>query len=581
MESVAALEDDLAPLPDAKLIWLKAQFAQRRASAADALKPVDTFQRVAWGVSGLALFFGLLTKWTLLEHAVVWLNAGWGSLVSQTGWAGLLLAVSILTLGLVGAASLFSLDRVFGGRGKGAANGITGGRMKKHSHLKNLPILLTFLLTVGCGRFDERLVGEFQHHSSDGSRRLQIASSGKIEFTEDERDIQHISPGGHFAVLEKRGFTTRRLEIEPGPDGKLTRSYTYRGEPIPFDEGAKAWLAELIQGLIRDDGFEAPSRVQRILQRQGPAAVLDEITRIKNGQVKSIYFEELAKSNALDLTMKQRIINQASKEISSDGEKAVLLERLVGHFWNDVTLRESLIVSVDTLHSDGEKARLLSHVLEKPNPTTRDLVAILGVVERISSDGEKSSLLQLLAPHYSGTDALRTSFFRAANTLRSDGERRQALGVLLQNKALGLEDLVEGLESVAYLSSDGEKASMLVEMTKLYKEDAALRSAFFKATDTLSSDGEHRRVLSELLKIKPAPETLQAVLQSTKGISSDGEKAALLTTMAKECVSNEELLAKFLEVTNSLQSDGEYRTVMSRVFEDTNFLKKVALQKPN
>jgi len=176
---------------------------------------------------------------------------------------------------------------------------------------------------------------------------------------------------------------------------------------------------------------------------------------------------------------------------------------------------------------------------------------------------------------------LRTSFFRAANTLRSDGERRQALEVLLQNKALGVEDLVEGLESVAHLSSDGEKASVLVEMTKLYQEETALRSAFFKATDTLRSDGEHRRVLSELLKTKPAPETLQAVLQSTKGISSEGEKAALLVELAKECFNNQGLLASLLEVGKSLRSDGEYRRVMSTIFEDTNFLKKVAQQRGN
>ena len=81
------------------------------------------------------------------------------------------------------------------------------------------------------------------------------------------------------------------------------------------------------------------------------------------------------------------------------------------------------------------------------------------------------------------------------------------------------------LESVARISSDGEKASLLVEMTKHYQEDAALRAAFFKATDSLQSAGESRRVLSALLEKKPAVETLLSVLQSAKTISSDGEKA--------------------------------------------------------
>jgi hypothetical protein len=582
MHSLAAVEDDCRPLPDAKVIWLKAQLAQRRARAAEALRPVETFQRVAWGVSTLALFLGLLAKWTLLEKAIAWLNNGWGSLVSQAGLAGLLPLVGILTLGLVGAASLLGLDdRFHGNESDNSEAGRTGGPMKRRFRARNLPMLLVLLLSVGCGRFDENLVGEFQHRSSDGFRRLQVASSGQIEFSEDEQDILHISPGGHFVIQEKKGLTTRRLEIEPGPDGKLTRSYTYRGEPRPFDNEARAWFGGLLQGLIRDSGYGAQARAQRILQRQGPVAVLDEITRIKRDGIKSIYFSELAKSDALDLGVKQRIIRQVSEEISSSGEKAQLLEELMTHFRSDTGLRESLILSVNTVHSDGEKARLLSHFLEKLDTSAQDLDSILGVVEQVSSDGEKSRLLQQVALRYSSTDPGRVAFFRALNTMHSNGERRETLFAFLRNAKLSREDLVEVLESVARLSSDGEKASLLVEMTKHYQEDAALRAAFFKAADTLRSSGEHRRILSELVARKPAVETLQSILQSTKGISSDGEKAELLVAMAGECVNNQELLVSFLEVSNSLGSDGEYRRVLSIVFEDTNFLKRVALQKRN
>lgn len=451
--------------------------------------------------------------------------------------------------------------------------------MKNRFRAGNLPILLALLLSVGCNRFDDDLVGEFRHRSSDGFRRLQVASTGRIEFTEDERDILSISSGGHFVIQEKKGLTTRRLEVEPGPDGKLSRSYTYRGEPLPFDDNARAWFGELLRGLIRDGGFGAQERAQRILQRQGPVAVLDEISRIKRNHVKRLYFEQLAKSGSLDLTVKQRIIRQASEEMSSDGEKAALFEKLATHFWSDPTLHESVIQSVNTIRSDGERARLLSHFLEKPDTLTKDLDSILGVIEHISSDGEKSRLLQQVALKYGSDDTVRMAFFRALNTMHSDGERRATLSVFLRNAKLGREDLVEVLESVARLSSDGEKGSLLVEMTKHYQEDAALRAAFFKATDSVHSSGESRRVLSALLEKKPAVETLLSVLQSAKTISSDGEKATLLVEMAKDCVGNPELLATFLEVGNSLGSDGEYRRVLSMVFEDTNFLKKIALQK--
>jgi hypothetical protein len=582
MHSLAAVEDDSRPLPDAKVIWLKAQLAQRRASAAEALRPVETFQRVAWGVSILVLFFGLLAKWTLLEKAIAWLNTGWGSLVSQAGLAGLLSVVGILTLGLVGAASLLGLDHGFHGNESGNSEaGRTGGPMKRRFRGRNLPMLLVLLLSVGCGRFDDDLMGEYQHRSSDGFRRLQVASTGQIEFTEDERDVLSISPGGHFVIQEKRGLTTRRLEIEAGPDGKLTRSYTYRGEPRAFDSQARAWFESLLQGLIRDGEYGAPARAQRILQRHGPMALLDEISRIKRNHVKRLYFEEVAKSVSLDFAVKQRIIRQASEEISSDREKAELFEKLATHFWNDPTVHESLIQSVNTIHSNGERARLVSHFLEKPDTSTKDLDSILSVIEQVSSDGEKSRLLQQAALRYGSGGPVRVAFFRALNTMHSNGERRETLSAFLRNSKLSREDLVEVLESVARLSSDGEKASLLVEMTKHYQEDVSLRAAFFKATDSVQSSGENRRVLSALLEKKPSVETLLCILQSTKRISSDGEKAALLMEMAKDCVNNSELLATFLEVGNSLGSDGEYRRVLSIIFEDTDFLKRVALQKGN
>jgi len=195
MRSLAVMDDNPRPLPDANVIWLKAQLAQRRASATEALKPVETFQRVAWGVSALALFLGLLAKWTWLERGIDWLNTGWGSLVSQAGSAGLLSVLGLLTLGLLVVASLLSLDHEFRGNqsDNDEADRTTGGSRKRRFRGRNLPILLALLFTVGCGRFDETLVGEFQHRSSDGFRRLQVASTGQIEFTENEQDILHMS----------------------------------------------------------------------------------------------------------------------------------------------------------------------------------------------------------------------------------------------------------------------------------------------------------------------------------------------------------------------------------------------------
>jgi len=53
------------------------------------------------------------------------------------------------------------------------------------------------------------------------------------------------------------------------------------------------------------------------------------------------------------------------------------------------------------------------------------------------------------------------------------------------------------------ISSDGEKATVLVQAADFRLMDDTARTNYFRATDSISSDGEHRRVLSAVLKKTP------------------------------------------------------------------------------
>ena len=58
------------------------------------------------------------------------------------------------------------------------------------------------------------------------------------------------------------------------------------------------------------------------------------------------------------------------------------------------------------------------------------------------------------------------------------------------------------LDSATEMSSDYEKATLLVEVSNAYTGDSRLKSAFLKAVETIKSDYERGRVLSVLLKNK-------------------------------------------------------------------------------
>jgi BlaR1 peptidase M56 len=112
-------------------------------------------------------------------------------------------------------------------------------------------LLLAGLLLVGCAApvIAIRPMEQFMtsaHIEHSGDTRLQITTTGVINYTSDHADVQQISPGGAVAVVEQRDGVTRSLTIRPTVDGALQRSYTVQGREQPFDTEARAWLAEVI-----------------------------------------------------------------------------------------------------------------------------------------------------------------------------------------------------------------------------------------------------------------------------------------------------------------------------------------------
>lgn len=109
MRGLAELEEDDCPLPDPRLIWMKAQIADRRARAAQVLKPLETFQRVAWTVLTLAASLSLVVKWPLIEKAVSQINSSSKAVFVAAGFPFLFPVLIILALSLLGLATTFSL----------------------------------------------------------------------------------------------------------------------------------------------------------------------------------------------------------------------------------------------------------------------------------------------------------------------------------------------------------------------------------------------------------------------------------------------------------------------------------------
>jgi hypothetical protein len=338
-------------------------------------------------------------------------------------------------------------------------------------------------------------------HSDDGLKR-RFESRGKPEFNDDYTDIKSISEGGWVIIEERRNQQSFRYEVRMDGAGQLLRTCYVNGTARPLDETARVWLAKLILDAVRQGGYDADKRVQRILAQRGVAGVLAEIDQISGDYAKRRYYEALIKQANLDATALRDVLRQVARDISSDYEQAQLLMGVAPMLTGKEAAIQPFFDAVATIKSDYEHSRVLQAVLKQGSPSRALLVLVASSTKAISSDYEKAGVLKGVAAAYLDDPTLRDLFFQTVSSIDSDYERRGVLSALVKTKSQSEEVLRMLLDSATGISSDYEKATFLLELSNVYTGDTRLRSAFLKAAESIKSDYERGRVLSALLKNK-------------------------------------------------------------------------------
>ena len=146
--------------------------------------------------------------------------------------------------------------------------------------------------------------------------------------------------------------------------------------------------------------------------------------------------------------------------------------------------------------------------------------------------------------------------------IHSDGSKRIYLEQLFSQAALNTDQLRQAAKLIRGISSDGDKAQVLIHLDQKYFT-GELRPNLFEAVESISSDGDKRRVLSDILK-KDAEsiDTLLSSARAAKHISSDGDKSEVLIEMANSYRENSGLGMAYFETVKSISSDGDHARVL-------------------
>jgi hypothetical protein len=334
----------------------------------------------------------------------------------------------------------------------------------------------------------------------DDSVRLEVNIRGKVEFADDYSDIKGISEDtGGIKILDERGGVSRKFEAVVAPDG-LKRSYWVNGESRPFDNEARVWLAKILNETVRQGGYDARPRVQRILRESGPAGALREISQLKGDYVKGIYFDELIKNGNLSDDVVREVLRQAATEIKSDYEKSKLLIKMSDNYLHNDRQRAIYLEGVNTIHSDYEKGRALSALLKRGELSKESLTFLLRSAATISSDYERAQLLIKVADGFSFDDAARAAYMEAVATISSDYEKGRVISAFLKRADNRKDALMFALKGASTISSDYEKAQLLIKVAAASSGDETVRAALIDTAKTIRSEYERGRVLNAVFK---------------------------------------------------------------------------------
>ena len=371
---------------------------------------------------------------------------------------------------------------------------------------------------------------------SNNGQRMEVRFEGEIEFTDDDRDVKRLSPGGLMRIKEGGVFggffAAHTVEFTADSSGSITRRFWSGMSEQPFDPEGREWLARFLPRFIRQTGFGAPARVARILKAQGPAGVLAEISLIEGSWGKKTYFVELL-ATPLDPATVRQVLEQAGREIESDFELATLLIERADRLLVDESTRRAYFEAAGTIQSDFEMGRVFKSALKRGQVAPPVLAAMLAASREIDSDFEEASLLLEVVKQQSLDATTRPPFFSALSTVDSDFEQGRVLKALSERSELDPETTAAMLVSGAAVESDFEAASFLLQIAKQQPIEGTLREPFFRAVDSIGSTFERGRVLQAVAARRDASaETVLSVLRATAGMKGSFEASQVLLAVA-------------------------------------------------
>jgi beta-lactamase regulating signal transducer with metallopeptidase domain len=384
---------------------------------------------------------------------------------------------------------------------------------------------------------------------------IELRADAKFKFTTDFTDIASIDGGGLVAIEQRGGDVDRRVEIRGGDASQ--RRWFVGNDERPYADSARAWLAATLTDLLRRTGYAAEERSRWILSTRGVEGTFQEIGFLPSDYARRIYYQAMVADGHLDAATVARVVRQAGDEIDGDYDLAELLVAVAAKYPLTEPARTAFVTAANHIESDYDRHRVLAVVLAGRTLPDDLATAILGSASGIGSDYDLAEVLIVLIQKHPIGEGMSEAFFQAVNSIESDYDCHRVLSTLLaQSRAAGPALVAAALRSASGISSDYDRAEVLVQVAEEYALDDATRAPFFAAVDGIGSGYDLGRVLKAVMeRPEVAAPAVADVIASARHIGSDYDRAEVLVMVAQRARLNDELRRAFLEAARGIGSE--------------------------
>lgn len=410
--------------------------------------------------------------------------------------------------------------------------------------------------------YSRKQSGTTVYNRSDGFQSFNIEMRGKIELTDDDRDIKSMSPDGYLEI-NKTVFGSRRTLVISQQGGVLKKEYYEGRSPVPFEPEGRKWLAEILPELVRTSLIAAESRVNRFFKQSGVQGVLNEIDQLESEYVQEGYAALLVDHPGVASKDYKTIVDRVAQAIDdSDYYLAEFLKKGLDKFISSKEAMEAVFRACDGMDSDHYKTEIIKEALRAQPVSVESVKVILSATNKMESDHYKTEVLSALLRQSNLSDPIVAEMISATRAFESDHYRTVVLNKALATKGLSATSYQKTLESVKDFESDHYKTEVL---TRLLSNKLPTEQVFNLVDLTESFDSDHyiTVVFQSVLKNQELnDESFKALVNRAGSLDSDHYASVILNDALEMPNLSEAQLISVISAAGNMDSDHYITTVL-------------------